>query len=116
MKQIDTISSEAYQSLYFITEDGIQLHFTLRFFPRNQQWVLDLESDDFNVYGLVVCCNGNLLDKFHNLLTYGIVISTIDGLDPWRVTDFEDGNASFYVLNKDELKSVTGFLNGEQSD
>lgn len=113
MKKIDTISSDAFQSLYFVTEDGIQLHFTLRFLPRNQQWMMDLESDKFNVYGIPLLCCPNILDKFHNILTYGIMIDTTDGLDPWTVNDFEDGSASFYVLNKDELLKTTEFLNGE---
>lgn len=116
MKQITTIDSNAYQSIYFITEDGIKLHFTLRFLSRNKTWSLNIESEKFNVNGISVLCAPNILDKFHNLLTYGIMIKTEDGLDPWRVDDFDSGYASFYVLNKEELSQVTGFLNELQSD
>ena len=112
MKQITTIDSNPSQSLYFITDDGIKLHFTLRFFPRLQRWSLDIESDDFNVNGVNVLTHPNILDKFNNLITYGINISTTDGLDPWRVDDFESGYASFNVLNEDEKEMVTRFLDG----
>ena len=113
MRQISTIDSTANQSIYFASETGRLIHFTFSFNPRQQAWFLNVESDTFSVYGLQICVHPNLLDKFHNLIDFGVYIMTEDGLDPWRVTDFESGYSSFYVLNKEEVKATTEFLDGE---
>lgn len=113
MRRITTLDSSPNQSIYFVTEEGKNIHLTLSFKPRQQAWFLDLESDTFNVYGLQICCSPNILDKFHNIIEYGIQITTLDGYDPWRVDDFETGYCSFCILNKNELKQTTEFLNGE---
>lgn len=112
MKQITTLSSDAKQSLYFVTEDGEILHLTFLFSPRQQTWFLDLESDKFSVFGIQIGCSVNLLDKYRNLLNYGILVSTEDGNDPWRVDDFESGYCSFCFLNKDEVEMTIRYLNG----
>ena len=113
MKQLTTISSSSKQSIYFQLEDGSIIHFTFLFEPRQQAWFMNLESEKFNVYGIQLCCHLNILDKYHNIINYGVSISTDDGFDPWRITDFEDGYAAFCVLNATELKETTEFLNGE---
>ena len=113
MRQISTIDSTANQSIYFASESGNLVHFTFSFNPRQQAWFLDVESDNFNVYGLQICAHPNLLDKFHNLIDFGVAIITEDGQDPWRLSDFEDGYSIFYVLNKDEVKEVTELLDGK---
>lgn len=112
MRQITTLDDNASQSIYFVTEDSISLHFTLVYRPRQQAWFLDLESEDFNLYGIQICVSPNILDKYKNILTYGICIETEDGLDPWRVSDFKDGYCSFSILNKNEVKEVGDFLDG----
>lgn len=113
MKKLTILDSNPSQSLYFVTEDGIVLHLKLVYRPRSQAWFLDIESDDFNVSGIQVCCYSNILDKYRNQLTYGIAVITTDGLDPWRVDDFESGYCSMCFLNKEELQRVTRVLNGE---
>jgi len=112
MKQITTIDSTASQSIFFATEDKKILHFTFLFNPRQQAWFMDIESEKFNLYGIQICCHPNILDKYRNIITFGIAITTEDGYDPWRINDFESGYASFCVLNQDELKEVTGLLDG----
>ena len=112
MREITTLDSNPHQSLYFVTEDGQNLHLTFSFKPRIQAWTLDIESDNFNVYGIQLCCSKNILDKYNNILDYGINIETTDGFDPWRETDFETGYCSLSFLNKEELEQVTEYLDG----
>lgn len=114
MRQITTIDSNSSQSIYFASETKNLIHFTFHFSSRQQAWFLDVETDTFNVYGIQICCLPNLLDKYRNIIDFGVSIVTEDGLDPWRVTDFEDGYCSFYVLNPEELKEVTELLDGNK--
>jgi hypothetical protein len=113
MKKLTTIDSSSKQSLYYVTDEGEQIKLNLRYMPRNEIWYLDLESETFNVNGVALLCSLNVLDKYRNLVDYGIMIGTIDGNDPWQVTDFETGYASLYMLNKQELKEISGILDGE---
>ena len=112
MRQITILDDNPNQSFYFTTGEGENLHFVLIYKPRQQSWFLDVEGDTFKVYGIRVCCHPNLLDKYNNLINYGICIQTIDGLDPWRVTDFKDDYCSFNILSKEEKEKITAVLDG----
>lgn len=115
MQQINIIDSDAYQEFSYILESGIKTTVVLRFFPTQRRWVMDISDDNgFSVKGIFVCCHANILDKWHNIINYGIQISTNDMIDPYRQEDFESGYASFVFLNEFEKDAVTGYLNGLQ--
>lgn len=116
MKIITTITSNPFQEFSYVMEDGKRTTFTLRFLPTQRRWLLDVsDANGFEVHGLYVCCHPNLLDKWHNILKYGVNIATDDKADPFGVDDFESGYASFSILNNDEKMQATEFLNGLQS-
>jgi hypothetical protein len=113
MKLYTTINSQPNQRFYVITDDAKQVEIHLYFLPTQESWYMDLTCEDFSVNGIKIVRYPNILDKYRNLITFGINISTEDGLDPWRITDFSDGYASFILLNKDDVKDATRFLDGE---
>ena len=113
MKLYTTITSQPSQDFYIITDDSKKVDIHLYFLPTQESWFIDITCENFTVKGIRVSRSPNILDKYHNILTFGINISTADGYDPWRITDFEDGYASFILLNEEELKSVTELLNGK---
>lgn len=116
MQAISTIDSSAYQEVSFILESGIKTTLTLRFLPTQRRWLLDISDENgFKVNGLYVCCHPNLLDKWHNIIDYGINIATDDMVDPYRQEDFESGYAYLAMLNKEEKEETTRYLDGIQS-
>lgn len=113
MQLITTLDGSAYQQVSYILDDGTTTTLTFRFMPTQGRWVLDVEDENgFSVKGIFVCCYPNILDKWHNIINYGINISTTDGIDPFRQDDFETGYAFVAMLSKDEVKLATDYLNG----
>ena len=116
MQRITIIDSEPYQEVSYILDSGVKTTLTLRFLPTQRRGLLDVKDENgFEVKGLYVCCHANLLDKWHNVIDYGISISTNDMIDPYRQEDFESGYAYFCMLDSQEKQSVTEYLNGIQS-
>lgn len=113
MQIITTLTSNPYQEFSFVMEDGKLATFTLRYLPTQRRWLLDVsDANGFEVHGLYVCTHVNLLDKWHNILKYGLNVSTNDRVDPFELTDFESGYANIAILNEAEVKEATEFLNG----
>lgn len=116
MQRITTLDSDAFQEVSYILDTGVKTTLTLRFLPTQRRWLLDVSDDNgFSVNGLYVCCCANLLDKWHNIISYGIEVNTDDRVDPYRQEDFESGYAFLCILDNAEKRSITGFLDGIQS-
>lgn len=112
MKRLSTLNSQPYQEISYITESSLKVTLTFRFLPTQMGWVVDIVSDKFNVYGIKLCCSPNLLDKWHNVLDFGINVTTDDGYDPFRLDDFESGYCYVCITNKEETKNTVDYLNG----
>ena len=113
MQRITTIGKDAYQEVSYILEDGKKVTLTLRFLATQRRWLLDVvDEDGFEVHGLYICCHPNLLDKWHNIIKYGISVSTSDMIDPYKQEDFDSGYAFLAMLSDAEKESITRYLNG----
>ena len=113
MYALTRLDSNPKQTLYFTTEDKKQIKFYFYFLPTQSNWFVDIECDDFKLYGTRLCAHPNLLTKYHNIINWGLNIQTVDGYDPYQVTDFSDGRCTVSVLTPDEVKQVESYLNGE---
>lgn len=113
MKEITTITSAPRQSFVIISEEGEKITISLRFLPTQLCWFMDVETETFNVKNICLGDSLNVLDKFQNILNYGISICSIDGIPPFQIDDFESGRVKFTLLNKEEKDYMTSVLNGE---
>ena len=112
MNIISTLNANPYQRVSFLTESGKEAVFVLRYLPTQKGWFVDLSYGDFAVYGIRVCCSPNLLDKWHNILDFGVNVMTDNGLDPFEITAFDNGSCFFSILTNDEKKQATEYLDG----
>ena len=113
MKQIETITSQARQNFYVISDSGKKIEFKLYFLPTQASWFVDITCETFSANGLRVCRLPNILDKFRNIIDFGVAVYTKDGLDPWRINDFESGYAVLLLLNEEEKKELSEELDGK---
>lgn len=113
MRQLSVLDSNPKQTLYFVTDDKKQIKFYFYFLPTQEGWFVDIEADDFKLYGTKVCTLPNLLWKYCNIIDWGLNVETLDGLDPFQITDFSTGYCQVSVLNKDEVQSIEDWLNGK---
>ena len=117
MQRITTIDSDAFQEVSYILDSGVKTKLTLRFLPTQRRWLLDVSDDNgFEVNGLYVCCHPNLLDKWHNVINYGISVTTEDSVDPYRQEDFVTGYAFLAMLDNEEKEITTRYLDGIQQE
>ena len=113
MQLITTLDGSAYQQVSYILDDGTTVTMTFRFLPTQNRWVLDVSDDGgFEANGIFLCCYPNVLDKWHNIIKYGINVTTTDSVDPFRQDDFETGYAFVAMLNEEEKNKAAGYLNG----
>lgn len=115
MRKISSLTSSPNQSVTIVVHDGVYYKLTFRFLPTQMSWVMDIVSDDFELYNQRIGCTVNLLDKYHNKLNFGLAVWTIDGLDPMSVEDFDSGYAEVYIFDEDEKEIITEYLDGIRS-
>lgn len=113
MRTLTRLDSNPKQVLYFTTDSKQRIKFYFYFLPTQQSWFLDIEVDDFKLYGTRLCVLPNLFEKYSNILEWGLNVQTKDGLDPFQLTDFSTGYCTVSVLDKDEVKYVRDVLNGK---
>lgn len=55
----------------------------------------------------------NLLRDKKNIYPFGIACSVEDGEEPWFLSDFKNGRATLYFMNKNDVRYVEEELYGE---
>lgn len=112
MKLITTLGANPNQKISILTWSGKEAVLVFKYLPTQKSWYIDLKYGNFEVNGIKVCCSPNILDKWSNILDFGINVMTIDGLDPFELTSFDNNTCFLSVLNDEEKKQAAEYLNG----
>lgn len=112
LRVLNTLTDSAYQSVNFVTKEGENVKLTFRFLPSQESWIFDVESESLTIYGLTLSAFVNLLDPYHNNITWGMYVWSQDGFDPWRIDDFSTGRIKIAVAEDLEYAVIREFLNG----
>ena len=99
------IDKTAFQS-FLIPFEGENIDITLNF--RSGYWFMDLKYKDKEVYGLKLSSAVLMLQGMN--LPFDIIIDDKgNGLDPFSVDCFELSIFDFYVLEREDMKTIRGF-------
>lgn len=112
IRVLSTLNDNAYQTVTFDTNKGERVKLTFRYIPSQETWFFDVESESLTVYGLALTAFVNLLDPYHNIISWGMYVWSQDGFDPWRIDDFSTGRIRVAVLEDLENAVIEEFLNG----
>lgn len=112
---LSNLNDNAYQTISFITKEGEKVTLTFRFIPSQENWIMDVESESLTIRGLTLCSFVNLLDPYHNNITWGMYVWSEDGFDPWRIDDFATGRIRVAITEDLENAVIEEFLNGTGS-
>ena len=115
VRVLSTLNDNAYQSVSFVTKESETVKLTFRFIPSQVSWIFDVESDSLTIYGLTLSAFVNLLDPYHNNITWGMYVWSKDGFDPWRIDDFSTGRIRVAIIEDLENAVIEEFLNGSGS-
>ena len=113
MVLINGISAYPTQTLSIASPNGDgDISFTLRYQARTSSWNCDISfGDDFVVNGLKLVMNPNILYQFHNNISFGLMVKSVDGYDPMFVNDFiSDGRCELYLLTSDEITTIQDYI------
>lgn len=108
---LTALNENSYQSLSFVTAEGEDVRLTFKFVPSQETWFIDVESDSLTIYGLALQAFVNLLDPYHNNISWGFYVWSKDGFDPWKVDDFASGRIKVAVIEDFEYTVIQEFLN-----
>ena len=106
MLAVNSLTNDPTQQFVLNGIPGIQISITLRFMPRIQIWNMDVSWGTFTALGIPVLCSPNLLRQWRRIIPFGIACTDIYKLDPYTVNDFAVGDASFFLLNADDVAAV----------
>lgn len=112
IRVLSTLNDNAYQTVSFDTKKGERVKLTFRFIPSQETWIFDVESPSLTVYGLALSAFVNLLDPYHNIISWGMYVWSKDGFDPWRIDDFATGRIRVAIFEDLENAVIQEFLNG----
>ena len=112
---LTTLTDNAFQSLSFVTSEGEEVNLTFRYIPSQETWFVDVDSDSLTIHGLALQAFVNLLDPYHNLISWGLYIWSKDGFDPWKIDDFSTGRIKVAVIEEFEYAAIEEFLNSGNS-
>jgi hypothetical protein len=91
------------QKFTLIGESKEQIGFSFRYMASQNLWKIDVSYGDFEAKGIILVCSPNLLRQWRNILPFGLMVASVDTLDPIYLNDFTEGRVSVYLLNLQEV-------------
>lgn len=114
MLQVNGITTDSLQEQTLLLPDGTGIVMTLYFMPMQYCWLIQsLVYGDFQLNGLRICNNPNMLRQFINQIPFGLACYTTGNREPTQQQDFQSGNSILYLLTADEVAQYEEFLSGK---
>ena len=101
--QIENITDEAYQEHILVFEESI-IELTLRFYPTTQIWCFDAAYKEKSVNGIKL--SAGVLHMRSRNFPFDFVVSTSEGIDPYRINDFSERRCELYLVTREEMETV----------
>jgi hypothetical protein len=114
MNQIQNITDDPFQSQTIILPDGSSLYMELSFRQNQISWFFNTlkwnTTPGFEVHGLRVTCNPNILRQWKNKLNFGMACFSADNREPNQKEDFATGASGLYILTAAEVLAYEDYL------
>lgn len=111
MKSVTGLTSQPAQTSFISLDDGSRVQLSLYYRPQQLGWFYDLHwpgNDElpvpFTTNGQRLVCSPNMLRQFSKLIPFGLMLYTIDNLEPMGRTCFVDGTADLILLTAAEVE------------
>lgn len=90
----------------FVLDDGSRVSLSIQYKPQQIGWFADVTWQTFEVKGMRLTTSPNLLQKWQNIIPFGLSILTRGDVEPLNGTDFSDGTCTVYLLNAADVVAV----------
>lgn len=106
MRQISEFTNDARQHHVIVLDDNSTVDLTLQYCPRPQAWYFDLIYKDIKIYGCQIVNGYRLLRQWKNLINFDFMVQSLDGQDPFLLSDFVSGRTNVFLLNSTDIAVV----------
>lgn len=109
MRILDGISADPIQlHTVPLAESDFDLQLTIRFYPTIESWYLDLSWNGKQVQGVKLSLG--VLHVFSENLPFDFFIADTseNGIDPFKLDDFESGRIQLGMLSAEDMIKVRG--------
>jgi len=107
MKRLQNLTAEPIQRHTILFEKD-EITFVLRFYPRTQVWLFDVEFGDKQVYGLKLSVGVLHMLSQNQPFDFICVDKSGNGIDPFTRTDFSGGRCEIYLLGAADMVQIRG--------
>ena len=106
MYKITGISSNYNQLLGLSLHKVSNITLGLHYYATQQSWMYDVQYEDFSIKNQRVHISYNMLDKYKNIIPFGIFVKSLDGGEPLYLEDFTYPRIEMYLLTAEEAQSI----------
>lgn len=110
MQQLNTLTDDADQVLTMSLPDGSVLKMEFIYRAGVQRWVVNISHPLLALNGFNLALGPNVLRAWRNLISFGMLITAVDQVDPVQISDFLTGRVGVYILTADEVAQVESEL------
>lgn len=106
-KIIQNIGSEAIQR-HTILFGNKEIILTLRFFPRQTIWLMDIVYGDVSIFGIKL--STGVLHILSRNLPFDFIVQDLsgNGIDPFKRYDFSEERCVLYMLEASDMEDIRG--------
>lgn len=108
MFKINNITSDYHQEFVFSFDYG-DVYLRLYYSDLLVGWFFGITYGDFVIDNRRLSNFPNLLNQYNNMIPFGLYCKTKNGLDVVSRYQFQDGSASLYFLNKEEVNDALNY-------
>jgi len=113
MLKIQQVTNDTRQRQTLTLPDGTALTIEMYFVPMQYCWFIEkLTYLDFEVNGLKISNNLNILRQFKNQIPFGLACISVNDREPSFQDDFSTGASTLYILTAEEVEAYEDYLRG----
>jgi hypothetical protein len=106
MKLLTGFGAHREQTITTRDEFAEPIKLTLRYMPFVWRWTVSVAHKRLTVNNLLMVRHWNMLTQFSNFCFFGLMIDTVDKVDPFLISDFETGRVKIYLLDTYDLEYI----------
>lgn len=106
MKLIQGITDKPNQTLVLPLDDGSSATLVLNYRDQQQGWFFDLAYGAVISRGNRLVTGPNALRHLKNLIPFGLLVDSVNNLEPLTGTVFSDGLTTLYLLDTADVAEV----------
>ncbi|MCL2520584.1 MAG: hypothetical protein FWE37_06240 [Spirochaetaceae bacterium] len=111
MRRLLNLTDDLYQNHNLIA-GGNNVSFTLTYSLSQREWYYSLEGGDFALHQQRLVVSPNILHRYRNKVSFGLMVTSTDNGDPLLSNDFKEGRIAIYLLSASESRLSEQYFAG----